>query len=254
MGGRNKSAMCVNKNSTTRTCPTNVKSVVGMYIRGEKRIEEIVHPSKITRKISDMSKSLRYNATSNCSVSNCMKVVNTTSQRTRSQSTVNAISHQSVTVADNENCEQAVTNFWNANEKSVSRDLTNTAEEMALCSLPSDKETPPIKIDSVNHIKFDGSDMVIKLKSDGESKSTENRKLKTQSTKLKRKTGIECNIHPNVRNEELDLLIEPLNNHIVSEMMLNNKNLKLLVKSMEDSDITTKKKKKKKKPPVLKQS
>lgn len=184
-----------------KTNVSKIRSVIGMYIRGEKKIEDIVHPSKITR-IRD------YACTNSQPVQNSMNrtFVTRTSlanPKTKSKSSCDPI----VTIEDSlEDCDSG--------KATKIVDCANSVDRVT-------NELKPIKIDHVNHIKFAGKDMRIGLKSDDGKNCLEN-------------PIIDCSIHPTLRERELDLRIEPSSDNFVSEMKLKNENFILQVKSLEN--------------------
>ncbi len=214
MGGIKKTTMCSNRNAR-RNRTSNVKSVVGMYIRGEKRIEEIVHPSKISRKLVDATRPAS-DATrlSSCTLRQNATICNALLDPTK------AICFGHLQSKEDGRCWTNATNVACADSAPELGNVDSSDLAVTVAPCPTSE---PIKIASVNRIRFKGEDMMIKLRAD-EGKQTEP-KLKS--------AGVECSIHPSVRERELDLIIEPLNDHIVSEMVLENKNLKLLLKPAE---------------------
>lgn len=219
-----RSTMFVNRQPCKKgTGTSRVKSVVGMYIRGEKRMEEIVHPSKISRKLysgtprpptSFRSSSVGVSVVTNLSKYTYPSMEDVKLSPERSQFEMELLEE----TMDPVEVVPAVSSV-----AVVCPPLP--LEDVAVVSNGS-ADPPTVRVADVDRIDFEGEDMAVKLRVS--SPSAEKVRAKVENSR------VECSIRPSrPRDSELDLIIAPSKQHVVSEMLLEDKKLKLQVRPMD---------------------
>lgn len=215
-GKKNKNVY--SRTNSSKTNSSKVRSVIGMYIRGEKKIEEIVHPSKISR-VRDHtpvtnSSEPKVGSQNRSFATSFTLVKNNSKNESYGEKTI-LCSDPIITFESEDSCSD-----YSDSERidEINTSLTVTGNGAGKNN--STKEMKPIRIDTVNRIKFAGKDMSIGLR---RSRVDEGNAPKS---------AIDCSIHPKMHDCELDLIIEPSRDNYVSEMMLQNQNLHLQVKSL----------------------
>lgn len=226
--------MCSRKPGQTKY--SKIKSVLGEYIRGRKKMEDIVHPSKITRiaKYSPVRRSFHKHSCNTNFITESAPVDNFSSVAASSPTERKASENYCCLGQTEEDTEIRLGNS-NIDVHNGLRVIIN-----------GDKNSISPKNISNSHCDTNPDTSNSKTASKAyfrkqESDSDEGQFDEDMLIKLKLKDSVEIhndNTHPH--DHELGLLIQSSNRHLFSQMVLENQNLKLSVQPLKNEKVTSK--------------
>jgi hypothetical protein len=174
--------------------PSNVKSVIGQYIRGEKKIQDLVHPSKLTR-IKDYNYLRRSSYKSEETIKRFSQISNseeddddcypeTISNETDPEDSTTGTRQSALKTLNRRSSLSVAKNSYNRRDKKVGivrRKYVDGERGDGYKRKPRTRETDlsdyvnplrvtPIKIGNVDRIRFEGDDALITLKPQSASK------------------------------------------------------------------------------------
>lgn len=229
--------MCSRKPGQTKY--SKIKSVLGEYIRGRKKMEDIVHPSKITRisKYSPVRRSFHKHSCDTNLITKSAPVDNFSSD---------AVSSPKKRKASENYCLEK--HCLEQTEKDTKIRLGNSNIDVhnglrVINNGDKDSISPKNFSNSHSDTNPDTANSKAARKAyfrKQESDSDEGQFDEDMLIKLKLKDSVEIhndNTHPH--DHELGLLIQSSNRHLFSQMVLENQNLKLSVQPLKNERVTS---------------